>query len=452
MDAILVKILAAFLTLSLVTTRPDSIKTQFDPVRDQAEVTRIMRAGCAHMKKAFDVESLDIDGLIKTAMDDPDALSSDVKVLHGLKFDTLLSVYRKFCKNEDTPAMDLGDVIKFYNNAVADLPDPARLKGARITEPGGILDAKGERYADLTESNRRVWVPLREVPVHVQRAFIAAEDQRFYEHKGVDERGIVRAMVANMARSGRPQGGSTITQQVVKNLLVGDDVTYERKMREMIVATRLEHTLSKGEILELYLNSIYLGRGAWGIELAARNYFGKSASALTLAEGALLAGMPKGPTYYGPDRHPDRAQQRLAYVIGRMQEDGVAGASAIDAAKVRLPQLAAYTPSTQRDSGYYFLDQVTREARSVSGLETLTAAGITVRSTVRPDIQRAAEAALQEGLAQYESRTGRAAWHGPEANLTEAVRHIEASMPAPAPVVESGTADARPGRGSARDN
>ena len=149
----------------------------------------------------------------------------------------------------------------------------------------------------------------------MQKAFIAAEDKRFYEHKGIDERGLIRAMVTNLASPGRPQGGSTITQQVVKNLLVGDDVTYERKMREMIIASRLEHTLSKSEILELYLNSIYLGRGAWGIELAARNFFGKSASALTLHEGAMLAGLPKGPTYYGPDRHPDRAQERLAYVL-----------------------------------------------------------------------------------------------------------------------------------------
>jgi penicillin-binding protein 1A len=432
MDAILVKILAAFLTLSLVTTRPDAVKTQFDPVQDQAEVIRIMRDGCAHMRKAFDVESIDIDDLIKTAMDDPDALTSDVKVFHGLKFDSLLSVYKQFCKNDDSAVMDLGDVIRFYDNAVADLPDPARLKGTRITESGGIFDARNERYADLTESNRRVWVPLRDIPVYVQKAFIAAEDQRFYEHKGIDERGIIRAMVSNLARSGRPQGGSTITQQVVKNLLVGDDVTYERKMREMIVATRLERTLSKGEILELYLNSIYLGRGAWGIELAARNYFGKPASALTLPEGALLAGMPKGPTYYGPDRHPDRAKDRLAYVVGRMQEDGVADAAAIDGGKVTLPQMVAYVQPPQRDSGYYFLDQATREARAVAGIPTLAAAGITVRTTIRPDLQRAAETALQEGLFQYESRNGHTEWHGAEANLADAVQKIEASMPSPA--------------------
>jgi penicillin-binding protein 1A len=451
MDVILVKILAAFLALSLVTTRPDDVKTQFDPQRDQAEVTRILRDGCAHMRKAFDVESLDIDDLIKTAMDDPQALGSDVKVLHGLKFESLLAVYKQFCKNEDNASVDLGEVIRFYDGAAADLPDHMRLKGARITESGGILDARGEHFADLTESNRRVWAPLRDIPVPVQRAFIAAEDRRFYEHHGVDERGLIRAMVSNLASPGRPQGGSTITQQVVKNLLVGDDVTYERKMREIIVASRLERTLTKAEILELYLNSIYLGRGSWGIELAARNYFGKPASALTLEEGAMLAGLPKGPTYYSPDRHPDRAQERLAYVVSRMQEDGVAGAAAIDGAKLSLPRMVAYTQAAQRDSGYYFLDHVTREARSLAGLATLTAAGTTVRTTVRPDLQRATEAALQEGLAQYEIRTGRTAWHGAEANLADAVRRIEASMPAAVPDGAT-VSDTRPpgSRGTAR--
>src|ERR1700731_79817 len=454
MDAILIKILAAFLTLRLVTTRPDAIKTQFDPARDQAEVTRILRDGCAHMRKAFDVESLDIDDLIKTAMDDPDAISTEIKALHGLKFDSLIMVYRKFCKNEDVKdaSVDIAEVIRFYDGAVADLPDPTRLKGTRIAGTGGILDANGERFADLTDSGRRVWVPLKDIPVSVQKAFIAAEDKRFYEHKGIDERGLVRAMVSNLARPGRPQGGSTITQQVVKNLLVGDDVTYERKMREIIIASRLERSLTKPEILELYLNSIYLGRGAWGIELAARNYFGKPAAALTLQEGAMLASLPKGPTYYSPDRHPDRAQERLAHVVSRMQEDGVAGAAAIDSAKVSLPQLIAYSPAQQRDSGYYFLDHVTREARSLAGVGALTAAGTTVRTTIRPDLQRAAEVALQEGLAQYEIRTGRTEWHGAEANLSDAVRRIEASMPTAvpeAPVVS----DLKPvvtGRGSAR--
>ena len=429
MDMILIKILAAFLALSQVTTRPDAIKTQFDPARDGAEVVQIMRDGCSHFRKAFDVELIDLDDLIKTAMDDPNAFSAEIKSLHGLKFESLILVYRQFCKNEnvkDSP-VDIGEVIRFYDGAVADLPDDARIRGMRSAGAGGVLDGKGERFADLSESNRRLWVPLKDIPLHVQKAFLAAEDKRFYEHKGVDERGLIRAMIANLARPGRPQGGSTITQQVVKNLLVGDDVTYERKMREVIVASRVERSLTKAEILETYLNTIYLGRGAWGIELAAKTYFGKPAAALTLTEGAMLAGLTKGPTYYSPDRHPDRARERLAYVLARMQEDGEPGAVALDPAKSGLPQLVAYDHATQRDSGYYFLDHVSREARTLAGIPSLTTAGTTVRTTIRPDLQHAAEAALQEGLAQYEMRNGRVEWRGAETNIGDAVRRIEAA-------------------------
>jgi penicillin-binding protein 1A len=426
MDMILIKILAAFLALSQVTTRPDAIKIRFDPAGDRAEVTQILRDGCGHFRKAFDVESIDLDDLIKTAMDDPSAFSAEIKSFHGLKFDSLILVYRQFCKNEDVKdsPVDLGEVIRFYDDAVADLPDHTRLKGMRTGGGGGVIDGKGERFADLSESNRRIWVPLEDIPLHVQKAFLAAEDKRFYEHKGVDERGLIRAMIANLARSGRPQGGSTITQQVVKNLLVGDDVTYERKMREVIIASRVERSLTKAEILETYLNSIYLGRGAWGIELAARTYFGKPAAALTVTEGAMLAGLTKGPTYYSPDRHPDRAQERLAYVLARMQEDGDA---AQVPAKSGLPQMVAYDHAVQRDSGYYFLDHVSREARTLAGIPNLTTASTTVRTTIRPDLQHATEAALQEGLAQYEMRNGRVAWHRPETNLAAAVRRIEAA-------------------------
>jgi penicillin-binding protein 1A len=129
---------------------------------------------------------------------------------------------------------------------------------------------------------------------------------------------------------------------VVKNLLVSDDVTYERKIREMIVASRVESTLSKPEILELYLNSAYLGRGSWGVEMAAQSYFGKSAKNLTLAEGAMLAGLLKGPSFFNPDRHPERAKERLAYVLGRMQDDGVISAEDKNLALAAPPKLLAF--------------------------------------------------------------------------------------------------------------
>ena len=257
-----------------------------------------------------------------------------------MNFSDLLGAYRQFCKNErvTSSAVDIGEVITFYNKAMVDLPDPARLKGYRLPAASIVLDGKGQRFAEVFEPNhRRVWVPLSEVPEVVQKAFIAAEDKRFFQHAGVDERAVIRAFVTSMGRSGRPQGGSTITQQVVKTLLVGDDVTYERKIREIVIASRVERLLSKQEILELYLNSIYMGRGSWGIEMAAQSYFGKPAKQLTLEEGALLAGLVKGPSYYSPDRQPARAQERLAYVLGRLQADGIDRARRDQAARSSRP-------------------------------------------------------------------------------------------------------------------
>ena len=391
-------------------------------------MAQLLRAGCAHMRKAFDIEDINLDELIATAMEDPQAIAGESKAFRGLDFSDLLSAYRQFCKNEEiaTPAIDLGDVIDLYNKALTDLPDHNKLKGIKLPGASVVLDRKGERFAEVFEENqRRVWVVLADIPDHVQKAFLAAEDKRFYEHKGIDERGLIRAFIGNLARSGRPQGGSTITQQLVKNLLVGEDLTYERKIREMVVATRLERTMSKAEILELYLNSVYLGRGSWGIELAARSYFGKPAKALTLEEGALLAGLIKGPNWLSPDRHPGRAQERLAYVLSRLAEDGVVTLETRGRALPLLPAMVAYE-RPRRDIGFHFVDQVAREAKAVAGINAITAHSYTVRSTISLPLQRAAEEALQEGLWRYERNAGRVQFRGPEASLAKAVQRIEA--------------------------
>jgi penicillin-binding protein 1A len=425
MDLILVKLFATALALSEVTTHPDAVKTRFDPVADQAEVVQVLRDGCAHMKAAFDIESINIDDLINTALDDPAAVGTKIKAFHGLDFGDLNKAYHQFCKNEDVaaPVVDIGQVITFYDDAVADLPDPARLKGKQLPAMSTVLDSRGNHYADVFEpGNRRIWMPLGDIPDYVQKAFVAAEDRRFFQHHGIDERGIIRAFIGNLAEPGRPQGGSTITQQVVKNLLVGADVSYERKIREMIVASRLENTLSKKQILELYINSAYLGRGSWGVEMAARSYFGKSAKDLTLAEGAMLAGLLKGPSFYNPERHPDRARERLAYVLGRMQEDGVISAAQKEQAAGALPRLAAFT-LPHRNSGFNFVDYLGREAKT-DGVDSLTAQSYTVHSTVDAQLQRDAEAALQEGLAQYEMSSGRVQFRGPEASLADAIKKL----------------------------
>ena len=432
MDSILIKIFATALAFSQVTTRPDGVKTEFDAVRDRSEVAELLSAGCAHMRKAFDIEDINLDDLIATAMDDKEVLSSEIKALKGLKLADLDAAYRQFCKVEkiEESPVDLGQVITFYNSAVKDLPDAVQLKHLRLPGTSVVLDSKSERLAEIyVPNNRRIWVKLADIPEAVRNAFVAAEDKRFFQHTGIDERGLVRAFIGNFTHPGRPQGGSTITQQVAKNLLVGNDITYERKLREMIVASRMERALTKAEILELYLNSIYLGRGAWGIEMAARSYFGKPAKALSAVEGALLAGLAKGPNYFNPDHHPERARERLAYVLGRMQDDAM-----IDAAATQpvLPQLVEHRP-TRRDFGFHFVDHIAREAKVVAGLDSLTSSSYTVRSTVNSALQRAVETTLQEGLARYELNSGRYKFEGPEANISDAVRQIAADLRATEP-------------------
>jgi penicillin-binding protein 1A len=434
METVFVKILAAALAFSQVAVTPQAVKTQFSRDHDRLQVAELLQAGCRHMMDAFAIENVNIDDLIETAMNDPQAVGSEKMEFRGINFGELHSAYRQFCKHEAAPqpAVDLGEVIDFFNKAAADLPDHNKLSGLRLPGASVVLDGHGRYFAEMFADNHRsTWVALNKVPVHVRNAFIAAEDKRFYQHRGVDERGLVRAFLNNLTQPGRREGGSTITQQVVKNLLVGEDRTYERKIRETIIAARVESILSKDQILELYLNSVYLGRGAWGIERAARSYFNKSVSELTLEEGALLAGLTKGPNYFSPDRQPARAQGRLAYVLGRMQEDGMLSAAEISKLNggqglPPLPHMAvAPGQRPRRDIGFYFMDEVAREAKSVAGISDVTNDSYTIRSTINPQLQRAVEEALQEGLFQYERDAGRLEFLGAEANLSQAIARIE---------------------------
>ena len=220
MNPILIKIFATALALSQVTARPDAVRTQFHPVQDQAEVVQILRAGCAQMRKAFGIEDVNLDELIATAMDDPQAMTGEIKQLRGINFGDLHTAYRQFCKNEtvDNSPVDIRQVIDFYNKALAELPEHAQLKGLKLPGASIVIDANGERFAEVHEpEHRRISVPLSTIPEHVQKAFIAAEDMRFFQHAGIDERGLIRAFIGNLTQPGRPQGGSTITQQVAKN-------------------------------------------------------------------------------------------------------------------------------------------------------------------------------------------------------------------------------------------
>jgi membrane carboxypeptidase/penicillin-binding protein len=234
---------------------------------------------------------------------------------------------------------------------------------------------------------------------------------------------VIRAFINMMAEPGRRQGGSTITQQVAKNLLVGDAVTFERKIREIIVAARIETALSKQEILEIYLNSIYLGRSTWGVDLASQAYFGKPVRQVTLAEGAFLAGLTKGPAYYNPDKYRTRAHERLGYVLTRMREDDMITTEQMAAAEATRLSFVPLT-RVRRTTGFHFVDHIGREAKAIASIDSLTATSYAVRSTIVPSLQRAAEAAVQEGLAQYEQNSGRVEFSGPETNIGDLIKRV----------------------------
>jgi penicillin-binding protein 1A len=261
-------------------------------------------------------------------------------------------------------------------------------------------------------TERRIYVPFDQIPPQVYRAFLAAEDHNFFTHGGVDVGGVGRAMIKdvfNILQGRRPEGGSTITQQVAKNVLLTNETSIGRKLKEAILATRLEQSLSKPQILELYLNEIWLGHDSYGIGAAAYNYFGKSISDLTLAECAFLAALPKGPDNYNPARHMQAALDRRNAILDAMVQLDWASRADAEAAKrqpivVQPPQRASYHDAD------YFVEEVRREALAKFG-DQVNQGGFYIRTTLDPRLQTAARIALMDGLETYDRRHGwRGAW------------------------------------------
>ena len=263
-------------------------------------------------------------------------------------------------------------------------------------------------YADddelLTEfqAERRIFVPLREIPPTLRNAIIAVEDARFYSHFGVDVRGIARAAYANFRHGRVVEGGSTITQQLAKVLFLTPDRSFSRKMKEAVLALELEKRYSKDRLLELYLNHIYLGHGAYGVEAASRMLFGKSVHELTLPEVALLAALPRAPGSYSPFEHPELAQKRRAVVLTRMVEARYI--TEADAKRANRAPLGLVAPERRRGSGQYFLEYLQQGLEAKFGSDLLYKGGLSVYTTLNPLVQRAAEQALREGLRAVAAR------------------------------------------------
>jgi penicillin-binding protein 1A len=248
----------------------------------------------------------------------------------------------------------------------------------------------------------------------VIQAFLAAEDKNFYSHPGIDPLSIVRAVVTNLRRltdDRRPVGASTITQQVAKNFLLSNEVTLERKIKEAVLAVRIERAFTKDQILELYLNQIYLGIGSYGVAAAALNYFDKSLDELTVGEAAFLAGLPKAPSWYHPERRPEAARERRDWVIGRMLDVGFIDREQAAQATAEPLAIRGRAP-TEVVRAEYFVEEVRRELIARHGEDFLYQGGLSIRTTVSPTLQALAKKALRDGLLAYDRRHG---WRGPAA-------------------------------------
>jgi len=275
-----------------------------------------------------------------------------------------------------------------------------------------VYSADGRVIAEFYVE-RRTLVPFDKVPRHLVQAFLAAEDSKFYEHEGISYTSILRAMYKNMMAGKVVQGGSTITQQVAKSFFLTPERKISRKIREAIMAYRIENNLEKDEILSLYLNQIYMGNSAYGIHSAAETYFNKDVSKLTVAESAILAGLPKAPSRYSPLINYAAAKQRQEFILSRMVEEGFLTKEAADAAAKE--HIALNT--TQTDSmwvGQYFTEHIRRYLEEKYGDDALYKGGLNVYTTLEIDAQRAANKAVDAGLHNYEKRHG---FRGPAASL-----------------------------------
>src|ERR1700743_3392896 len=259
---------------------------------------------------------------------------------------------------------------------------------------------------------RRLYLPIQAVPKLVINAFLAAEDKNFYEHGGIDYSGMARAAVLyaqNYGSNRRPQGASTITQQVAKNFLLTNEVSFTRKIKEALLAMRIERAYSKDKILELYLNEIYLGLGAYGVAAASLVYFDKSVNDLTVAEAAFLAALPKAPGTLNPVRNRDRAIERRNYVIDRLLENG--WISKADAEKARKDPLIVTTRANGAHTfaGEYFAEEGRRDVFERIGEKKLYEGGLSVRTTLDPKLQVAARKTMAAGLVKFDEAQG---WRG----------------------------------------
>lgn len=292
------------------------------------------------------------------------------------------------------------------------LPDHMAIAAWHPKQGTSIL-ARDGTLIGLHASEKREFVPLASIPMLVVNAFLAAEDANYWEHSGIDPTAIARAAISNLgsAPGDRPEGGSTITQQVIKNVILSPERTFDRKIREALLALRADRDVGKERVLEIYLNQIYFGAGAYGVAVAARTYFGKELNDLDIAEAALLAGLPKAPSAANPFSNPARAAKRRAYVLGRMFDEGFISREERAAAASRpLPERPSAAPESLDPAFWHPQEAVRKMLLAEVGADRLYGDGGEIVTTIVPSLQRAVHRELRKGLVTEDRRSG---WRGP---------------------------------------
>ncbi|MEK9802680.1 MAG: penicillin-binding protein 1A [Curvibacter sp.] len=324
--------------------------------------------------------------------------------------------------------------------AYPNLPDISDLSEYRPKLPLRVFSAEGDLIGEFGEE-RRNFTPIQDIPRVLTDAVLAIEDARFYQHGGVDYVGVVRAGLANVGRA-KSQGASTITMQVARNVYLSSEKTFTRKIYEILLTFKLEHLLTKDQILEIYMNQIYLGNRAYGFAAASETYFGKPVKDISIAEAAMLAGLPKAPSAYNPISNPKRARSRQLYIIDRMLDNGFITAEEAESAKKQELRIkpggnAAVAGSSSRTHAEFVAEMVRQLIFAQYGEETYTR-GLNVTTTIRSNDQEVAYQALRQGILDYERRQ---AYRGPEKfiNLPEKAEELDDAI--------DDTLDAHPDQG-----
>lgn len=395
---------------------------------------------CLDFLKHPRFNGLDVNGQIEffAAAQEANKEKLKRKLLGDIEIPMLFKLYRDICKPDPNPhALDMFDVqaaVQEFNQLFDGLPSEEKIKEVLShIQDKQITPVYGESNRLIgeifTPGARRLWASLSsdptksEIPLLVQQAFIAAEDKYFRTHKGVDEFGILRALLNYILKGGHPEGGSTITQQLAKNLIVGNDIALTRKFREMLVAERIEKNFNKDQILQAYLNIIYLGRSTWGVKLAAQTYFNKNLKDLSVAEAALLAGLTKGPSYYDPDSYKDNAVARRTYVVNEMVSAGFIP-EATGASALKTP-IATEEPKKVTSIAPYVVQTAKELTQSQLNVKNIENGDLRIHTGINIELQEISESALRNGLANFEKSLGRNQWRGPIKNLSQKIEEIK---------------------------